>query len=57
MARMTTFTVNDAFPLYRVNLNDRRFMSRLDIDAWEAQVRALLVEIEQQGLLAPVGIA
>jgi hypothetical protein len=45
------------FPLYRVNLNDRRFMSRLDIDAWEAQVRALMVEIEQQGLLAPVGIA
>jgi ParB/Sulfiredoxin domain len=54
---MTTFTVDDAFPLAQVNLADRRFMSRLDRDAWETQVQALMVEIEQQGLLAPVGIA
>jgi ParB-like nuclease domain len=40
-----------------VNLADQRFMSRLDRDAWESQVQALMVEIEQQGLLAPVGIA
>jgi hypothetical protein len=54
---MTTFVVDDAFPLAQVNLADRRFMSRLDRDAWETQVQALMVEIEQQGLLAPVGIA
>ncbi len=54
---MTTFTVDDAFPLARVNLADRRFMSRLDREAWETQVQALMVEIAQQGLLAPVGIA
>jgi hypothetical protein len=54
---MTTFTVDEAFPLAQVNLADRRFMSRLDRDAWETQVQALMVEIEQQGLLAPVGIA
>jgi hypothetical protein len=35
MARLTTFTVDDAFPLERVNLDDRRFMSRIDRDAWE----------------------
>jgi hypothetical protein len=57
MATMTTFLVDDAFPLAQVNLADRRFMSRLDRDAWETQVQALMVEIEQQGLLAPVGIA
>jgi hypothetical protein len=54
---MTTFTVDEAFPLAQVNLADQRFMSRLDRDAWETQVQALMVEIEQQGLLAPVGIA
>jgi hypothetical protein len=54
---MTTFTVDDAFPLTQVTLADRRFMSRLDRDAWETQVQALMVEIKQQGLLAPVGIA
>jgi hypothetical protein len=57
MATMTAFLIHDAFPLRQVNLDDRRFMSRLDRDAWEAQVQALMVEIEQQGLLAPVGIA
>jgi len=57
MAAMTTFTVDEAFPLARVNLADQRFMSRLDKDAWDTQVQALMVEIEQQGLLAPVGIA
>ena len=50
---MTTFTVDDAFPLARVNLDDRRFMSRLTSEAWEPQVQALMVEIEQQGLLHP----
>jgi ParB-like nuclease domain len=54
---MTTFTVDDAFPLARVDLTDKRFMSRLDREAWETQVQALMVEIAQQGLLAPVGIA
>jgi hypothetical protein len=57
MERVTTFTVNDAFPLAQVNRQDRRFMSRLDREAWESQVQALMVEIAQQGLLAPVGIA
>jgi hypothetical protein len=57
MARLTTFTVDDAFPLERVNLDDRRFMSRIDRDAWETQVQALMIEIEQQGLMSPVGIA
>jgi ParB-like nuclease family protein len=57
MATMTTFTVDEAFPLAQVNLADQRFMSRLDRDAWETQVQALMVEIAQQGLLAPVGIA
>jgi ParB/Sulfiredoxin domain len=54
---MTTFTVDDAFPLAQVDLYDKRFMSRLDREVWETQVQALKVEIEQQGLLAPVGIA
>jgi hypothetical protein len=54
---MTTFTVDEAFPVDQVNLSDQRFMSRLDRDAWETQVQALMVEIAQQGLLAPVGIA
>jgi hypothetical protein len=57
MALMTTFRVDDTFPLERVNLNDRRFMSRIDPEAWDAQVHALMVQIDQQGLLAPVGIA
>ena len=54
---MTTFLVDDAFPLERVNLDDRRFMSRIDQEAWDTQVQALMVQINQQGLLAPVGIA
>jgi len=57
MAKITTFTIDDAFPLAQVNLRDQRFMSRLDRDAWETQVQTLMVEIEQQGLLSPVGIA
>jgi ParB-like nuclease domain len=57
VAVMSTFLVNDAFPLAQVNLNDRRFMSRLDQEAWEDQVQSLMIQIEQQGLLAPVGIA
>lgn len=57
MARITAFTVDDAFPLYRVNRHDRRFMSRQDMDAWEEQVQALMVEIEQRGLHNPVHIA
>jgi hypothetical protein len=57
MAKITTFTIDDAFPLTQVNLSDQRFMSRLDRDAWETQVQTLMVEIEQQGLLSPVGIA
>jgi len=57
MARLTTFTVDDRFPLERVNLDDRRFMSRLDREAWEAQVQALMVQIEHEGQMSPVGIA
>jgi ParB-like nuclease domain len=57
VATVMAFTTDGAFPLNRVNLDDRRFMSRIDRDAWEAQVTALMGEIAQQGLLAPVGIA
>lgn len=57
MARLTTFAVDDTFPLERVNLDDRRFMSRLDREAWESQVQALMVQIEHEGQMSPVGIA
>jgi ParB-like nuclease domain len=57
MALMTTFLVDDTFPLERVNLDDRRFMSRTDREAWEEQVESLMVQIAQQGLLSPVGVA
>ena len=45
------------FPLAQVNLNDRRFMSRLNPEVWEAQVKDLMVQIEHEGQMAPVGIA
>ena len=54
---MSTFLVDDRFPLERVNLNDRRFMSRLNPEDWEENVTALMGQIAQQGLLSPVGIA
>ena len=54
---MTTFRVDDAFPLAQINLDDRRFMSRLDREAWETHVQQLMQDIAQQGLLAPVGVA
>jgi hypothetical protein len=57
MARLTSFTVNDTFPLERVNLADRRFMSRLNREAWDAQVQALMGQIAHEGQMAPVGIA
>jgi hypothetical protein len=57
MAVMTTFMVDDAFPLERVNLADRRFMSRLNPADWEEQVKALMVQIEHEGQMSPVGIA
>jgi hypothetical protein len=57
MATVTAFTTEEAFPLALVNTADRRFMSRLDRQAWEAQVAELMQEIAQQGLMAPVGIA
>jgi hypothetical protein len=57
MAAITAFTTVEAFPLTQINRDDRRFMSRIDRQAWETQLKALMVEIAQQGLLAPVGIA
>lgn len=54
---MTTFLVDDTFPLERVNLDDRRFMSRLNPEDWEENVTSLMGQIAQQGLLSPVGVA
>jgi ParB-like chromosome segregation protein Spo0J len=56
MAVMTEFTTHEAFPLERVNRTDRRFMSRLDREAWDTQVTALMAEITQHGLMNPVGL-
>jgi hypothetical protein len=55
--KMTTFQVNDRFPLERVNLTDRRFMSRLNPEDWEEQVKSLMVQIEHEGQMSPVGLA
>jgi ParB/Sulfiredoxin domain len=57
MARMTPFLVDDAFPLAQVHLEDRRFMSRLDPEAWESQVQALMGQIAHEGQMSPVGVA
>src|SRR5262247_249091 len=57
VATVEAFTSNEAFPLHRVNRHDRRFMSRIDREAWEQQVNALMVEIQQHGQMNPVGIA
>jgi ParB-like nuclease domain len=57
MAPMSEFTYDESFPLSEVGFADRRFMSRLDRDQWDQQVQALMREIAEQGLMAPVGIA
>src|SRR5262245_47110050 len=57
MATVTTFTTHEDFPLALVDRYDRRFMSRIDREAWEAQVTALMLEIEQHGQMNPVGVA
>jgi uncharacterized ParB-like nuclease family protein len=54
---MPNFTYQDAFPLDQIKIADRRFMSRLNLERWEAQVQALMQDIAHHGQLAPVGIA
>jgi hypothetical protein len=51
------FTTDDAFPLSQIDLDNHYFMSRLNPERWEAQVQALMLDIEQHGQLAPVGLA
>jgi hypothetical protein len=38
MGAITAFTTAEAFPLVQINRDDRRFMSRIDRQAWETQV-------------------
>jgi ParB-like nuclease domain len=54
---MPNFTVDEAFPISRINLDDRRFMSRLNMARWDGQVQTLMDDIRQHGQLAPVGLA
>jgi ParB-like nuclease domain len=51
------FTTDDAFPLSQIDLDNHYFMSRLNPERWEAQVQALMLDIEQHGQWAPVGLA
>jgi hypothetical protein len=39
---MSDFTSDEAFLLSRINVADRRFMSRLDLERLAAQVQALM---------------
>jgi len=53
----TKFECFEDFPLEKINLVDKRYMSRIDMDRWNEQVEALKIDINQRGQIDSVGIA
>jgi len=51
------FIYHEEFQIEDIDLNDKRFMSRVDMERWEEQVQTLKVDIDHRGQLDPVGIA
>lgn len=54
---MNNFTYHEAFPIDDIEVADKRFMSRVDMERWAEQVQSLRVDIEQNGQLDPIGVA